>query len=282
MADWKGRGGGRKSSHPPAVSGTGGPGRGGGRGSGQSKISSRGSWVGHGKGRPSGQPQIAAPTLGGFSPQAAALKLASMAAYELRDYILGVHNNSWEGRGKGRKGPQASIKPGSLLGARSQASTKHMLSQTGGKVDQHIADPEGAYVFCLEIDGIEVAQFLECSGLKTSTTVFELEEGGMNHRVHKLPGQSKWENITLRYGVTGDVSLLGWRGDIIQDNFGSSVRKNGAIVVKNNQMEVVRRYNFQDAWPVSWEGPSFNSQSNELAIEAIELAHNGIEITAVK
>jgi len=151
-----------------------------------------------------------------------------------------------------------------------------------GTLDKHVADPQGAYIFCLEIDGIEVAQFLECSGLKASTTVFELEEGGMNHRVHKLPGQSKWDNLQLRYGVTGDVSLLGWRGKVHEDNFGTDLRKNGAIVVKNNQMQVVRRYNFKDAWPVSWEGPAFNSNSNELAIESIELAHNGIEVTAVK
>jgi phage tail-like protein len=151
-----------------------------------------------------------------------------------------------------------------------------------GTLDEHVADPQGAYIFCLEIDGIEVAQFLECSGLKASTTVFELEEGGMNHRVHKLPGQSKWDNLQLRYGVTGDVSLLGWRGKVHEDNFGTDLRKNGAIVVKDNQMQVVRRYNFKDAWPVSWEGPAFNANSNELAIESIELAHNGIEVTAVK
>jgi phage tail-like protein len=76
--------------------------------------------------------------------------------------------------------------------------------------------------------------------------------------------------------------LLGWRGDVIGDNFGQDMRKNGAIVVKNNQMQVVRRYNFMDAWPVSWEGPAFNANSNELAIESIEIAHNGIEVTAVK
>ena len=67
-------------------------------------------------------------------------------------------------------------------------------------------EPEGNYVFALEIDGVAIANFMECSGLKTSTQVFELEEGGVNHRVHKLPGQSRWENVTLRYGVTSDTS----------------------------------------------------------------------------
>ena len=52
--------------------------------------------------------------------------------------------------------------------------------------------------------------------------------------------------------------------------------------MKNNNMQVVRRYNFKAAWPVSWEGPSFNSQANELAIESIELAHDGIEVQVIK
>jgi phage tail-like protein len=139
-------------------------------------------------------------------------------------------------------------------------------------------DPEGNFIFALEIDGQEVAQFLECSGLKSTTEIFELQEGGMNHRVHKLPGQSRWENLQLRYGVTGDVSLLKWRNEILNDEFDFGKRRKGSIVVKNNQMEVVRRYNFVDAWPVSWEGPSLSSSGAELAIEMIELAHSGISV----
>ena len=54
------------------------------------------------------------------------------------------------------------------------------------------------------------------------------------------------------------------------------------VIVKNNNMQVVRRYNFKAAWPVSWEGPSFNSQSNELAIESVELAHDGIEVQVIQ
>lgn len=140
-----------------------------------------------------------------------------------------------------------------------------------------IEEPEGNFVFELEIDGVAVANFLECSGIKTSTQVFELEEGGMNHRVHKLPGQSRWENITLRYGVTSDTSLLSWRNEILDDGF--KARRNGAIIVKNNAMEEVRRYSFINAWPVAYEGPQFSSQGAELAIEMIEIAHHGITVS---
>ena len=140
-----------------------------------------------------------------------------------------------------------------------------------------IVDPEGNMLFALEIDGIEVANFLECSGLKTSTEVVEIQEGGLNQYVHKLPGQSRWENITLRYGVTGDTSLLEWRTEVLQDEYGS--RRNGAIVVKNLAGEEVRRYSFKLAWPVAWEGPAFNAGGADLAVEMLELAHHGIEVS---
>lgn len=140
-----------------------------------------------------------------------------------------------------------------------------------------IVDPEGNFVFELEVDGIMIAQFLECSGIKTSTQVFELEEGGVNHRVHKLPGQSRWENLVLRYGVTSDTSLLSWRNEILQDGF--TKRRNGAVIMKNREMTEVRRYSFVNAWPVAYEGPSFVANGAELAVEMVELAHHGLTVS---
>ncbi|MDP2312180.1 MAG: phage tail protein [Pseudomonadota bacterium] len=148
---------------------------------------------------------------------------------------------------------------------------------SSGEMHPRVADPEGNFIFTLEIDGIEVAQFKECSGLKSSTAIFELEEGGMNHRVHKLAGQSRWENITLRYGVTSDSTLLSWRNEVLQDEF--SLRRNGSVVMKTLQMQEVRRYNFVQAWPVAWEGPSFDANAADLAVEMVEIAHHGISVT---
>lgn len=218
-------------------------GRGGGRNLGQPSVETTGG-VGAGGGRASGQPNI-------------------------------TTRNSWAGSGGGRAGGQPSLSAANAMGARSAAATATWRNGGG----DHVADPEGNYIFALEIDGIEIAQFLECSGLKSVTDVFELQEGGMNSRVHKLPGQSRWDNLVLRYGVTNDVSLLKWRDEILQDEFGRGSRRNGSVVVKNNQMVVVRRYNFVDAWPVSWEGPSLAASSAELAIEVIELAHHGVYVS---
>jgi len=192
----------------------------------------------------------------------------------------------WKGRGGGRAGSQPSIEePAKSAGygeARGGGKVKATKSEVKSRADggeTKYMDPEGNYFFALLVGKEEIAHFTECSGLKSSTEIFELQEGGMNGMVHKLPGQSKWDNITLRFGTTKDTTLVAWRYEVLADEFGEGSRRNASIVVLNNQRQVVRRYDLLDAWPVSWEGPSLSANGNELAVEAIELAHHGISIS---
>ena len=137
-------------------------------------------------------------------------------------------------------------------------------------------DPYGNYFFVLEIDNTEVAHFMECEGLKNSAQVFEIEEGGLNGRTYKRPGQSRWENIVLRYATNTSMRLLQWRDKFLQDQFGN--RMDGSISLKNNAGDTIRQWHFKGAWPVSWEGPTLNSGQSELAIETIEIAHEGLTV----
>lgn len=137
-------------------------------------------------------------------------------------------------------------------------------------------NPYGNYYFSLELAGIEVAHFMECSGLKSSSQVFEIEEGGLNSRTHKRPGQSRWENIVLRYASSTSTHLLSWRDTFLRDQFGD--RRDGTITLMNNAGEPIRSWSFKNAWPVSWEGPQLNSGQSELAIETLEIAHDGLSV----
>jgi len=140
-------------------------------------------------------------------------------------------------------------------------------------------DPWGNYYFSLEVDKVEIAQFLECSGLKTSATVFEIEEGGLIAHTHKRPGYSKWENIVLKRAVHKGTAFEEWRDKYLQTPDGGWSDRStttGAIVVRNNAGEELRRYTINGCWPVSWEGPSFNAGGSELAVETLEIAHEGI------
>lgn len=157
-----------------------------------------------------------------------------------------------------------------------KASPKHKASP-GSKED---TDPAGNYYFALEInDGsqsYEVAHFMECSGIKNASEVFEIAEGGYNGNVHKRVGQSKWENIVLKYATSSSTFLLEWRDRFLQDQFDKRTKYSGSIAIFNNQKQVVRRYHFTNAWPVSWEGPSLNSGGSDLAVETLEIAHDGL------
>lgn len=140
-------------------------------------------------------------------------------------------------------------------------------------------DPYAGHYFALEINGNQVAHFLECSGLKSVATVFEIEEGGMNGMTHKRPGQSKWENIVLRYATNASLALLEWRDQFLRDQFSSREGNTGAVVLYDNAGKEIRRFSFQHCWPVSWEGPQLNAGSSELAVETLEIAHEGITVS---
>jgi phage tail-like protein len=137
-------------------------------------------------------------------------------------------------------------------------------------------DPYGRFNFRLEIDGVVKAAFSEVSGLASETEVIEYREG--NEKVNtprKIPGLTKYTNITLKRGVTTDTSLWNWRKTVIDGNVR---RANGSIVLLDESREEILRWNFRNAWPCKWEGPTLQASGNEVAIESIEIAHEGIEL----
>jgi phage tail-like protein len=137
-----------------------------------------------------------------------------------------------------------------------------------------IPDPYGSYNFLVELDGISRAAFQECSGFDSTIDIIEHREGGENTTLRKLPGLTKYSNIVLKWGVTDDMDLNNWHKQAIQ---GDLQRKNGSIVLLNRLGEEVARWNFVRAWPSKYDGPDFNAEGTEVAIETMELAHEGVE-----
>ena len=137
-----------------------------------------------------------------------------------------------------------------------------------------IPDPYGNFNFTIEIDGIERAAFQECSGFDSTIDVIEHREGGENTTLRKLPGLTKYSNITLKWGMTNDRELYDWHRRVVE---GEIERKNGSIVLRNRKGEEVARWNFVRAWPTKWDGPDLNAEGNDVAIETLELAHEGVE-----
>ena len=136
-------------------------------------------------------------------------------------------------------------------------------------------DPYKRFNFLVEIDGVQVAGFSECSGLSTETDVIEYREGNERGGVRKLPGLTKYANIVLKRGFTRSRELWNWRKVVID---GGVERRSGAIVLLGENHVPVARFQFREGWPAKWEGPSLNAKSSEVAIETLEIAHEGLEV----
>jgi phage tail-like protein len=135
-------------------------------------------------------------------------------------------------------------------------------------------DPIPNLNFLVEIDGITRAAFQTVSGFDSTIDVIEHREGGDNLTPRKLPGQTKHANIVLKWGLTADDELYRWHRDAVRGNL---QRKNGSIILLDRAGREVVRWNFYNAWPSKWDGPDLNAEGNDVAIETLELAHEGIE-----
>jgi phage tail-like protein len=128
--------------------------------------------------------------------------------------------------------------------------------------------------FLVEIGSEVVAHFQECSGLTREVEVFEYLEGGNNEFAHKLPGRVKYSNITLKRGLTDNAQFASWRPKIEGGKL-TVERKNISIILFNHKGTTVKTWDVTRAYPVKWSGPDLRSSSMEIAIETLELAHEG-------
>lgn len=131
-------------------------------------------------------------------------------------------------------------------------------------------DPYRGYRFRVELDGVERGAFQECSGLDFSQDPIEYREGPDPLYSRKLPGLTKYSNITLKWGITYDEELWDWRDQALK---GTIVRKNGSIILVDDEGNDKTRWNFEAGWPAKWTGPTFNATANEVAVETLEIAH---------
>lgn len=136
-------------------------------------------------------------------------------------------------------------------------------------------DPYRGYNFLLEINGATRAGFTECSGLEVTVDALDYREGSEGPAVRKLPGLLKYTVISLERGIAADADLWHWAKKTTD---GLAERKNGSIVLRDETGAEKIRWNFREAWPTKWTGASFNASGNEVAIETLEIAHEGLEL----
>lgn len=141
-----------------------------------------------------------------------------------------------------------------------------------------ISDPVASLNFALEIQGITTAMFREADGFSNETEVIEHRQQTVDGRiiVQKIPGNTKWNNIVLKRGMVEDQSLWKWRKKVLDGDI-KGARVNGSVVGYDEKGTEIIRYNFKNGWPCKWEASAMNATGNEVVIETIEIAHEGLE-----
>ena len=150
------------------------------------------------------------------------------------------------------------------------------IKNGGGAAEMATAerkDPYLSFRFLVELRGLIVGGFSEVSGLQAETEIEELREGGVNDYVHKLPKNTKYPNITLKRGITDSDVLWNWHQDVVK---GHVERNTVSIILLDSERNEKWRWSFEHAYPVKWTGPELRADSNTVAVETVELAHNGI------
>ena len=142
-------------------------------------------------------------------------------------------------------------------------------------VGQRPQDPYRGFKFKVQIDGITKAGFREVSGLDAGTDAVDYRDGD-GTTMRKLAGLQKFSNITLKRGITTDQDLWKWRQDIIDGNIQKS-RKDGQIFLLDELGQDAAEWTFSQGWPTKWTGPAFNATANEVAIDTLEIAHEGLK-----
>lgn len=134
-------------------------------------------------------------------------------------------------------------------------------------------DPYRSYNFLVEIDAITRAGFQECSGLDSTQDPIEYREGNEGLTVRKLPGLNTFSNIALKWGIADDTELWELRQQVTE---GKVQRRNGSIVLLDDVGEEKARWNFREGWPTKWTGATFNATGTEVAVDTLEIAHEGV------
>ena len=137
--------------------------------------------------------------------------------------------------------------------------------------------------FVLAVDGLTSVSFSKCSGLAGDVGVEEYLEGGENRFAHRLPTRTSFPNLVLTRGAGPSTDLWNWFFEYHVT--GRVATRDGQVTLMTElegAMVPVRVWAFTDGWPVKLTGPELDAQSSALAVEAVEIAHHGLQLAKVR
>jgi phage tail-like protein len=135
----------------------------------------------------------------------------------------------------------------------------------------------GAFRFAVALDGVNYAAFTEFKLPNLDVQTMDIQEGGQNTYVHKLPIRVTVGPATLRHGITKDLTLLRWYMQVLKGDLANAY-KDITVVMYDTKRTPVMTWTFRHAYPVKWSGPTLKSDDNGIAVEEVEFIHQGFEV----
>src|SRR5262249_40018614 len=123
------------------------------------------------------------------------------------------------------------------------------------------------------ISDVALGGFSECSGLDMSLEVEEYREGGRNSEVLQFPTRVRWGKVTLKKGFASSGELWNWHYSFAE---GRGKRRDGVIALMNQLHIPVQAWYFRRGLPVRYTAPQLHAYQNQVAVESIEIAHEGL------
>lgn len=130
--------------------------------------------------------------------------------------------------------------------------------------------------FSVEFQGQVRGAFRECTGFGSENEVVESKASGPKGEfvIKKIPGRMKWNNITLKRGITDAMDMWTWRALVEQGKI-TEARVNALITMYSTDGQAIARWELVNAWPSKLSGPTANATNNEVALEELEITHEG-------
>jgi phage tail-like protein len=138
-------------------------------------------------------------------------------------------------------------------------------------------DPYRNFRFRLEIDSITQAGFSDVSGFDQTIDPIDYRVGNDPTFVRKLPGLTKFGNVTLKWGLTDNHDLYDWFETV---KSGQTERKTVAIVVQGEDGSDGPRFEIADCWPTKYDAMDLTAKGNDVSIETLELVNEGVKRTS--
>lgn len=125
--------------------------------------------------------------------------------------------------------------------------------------------------------GALLGGFQEVTGLDATLEIEDYKEGGLNDRVRKFPTRTTWSNLVLKSGIGIGDDLWNWHDAYVQ---GQGKRRDLIVVLENDLHIPLKMWQISRGLPIRYVGPTLNAKASDVAIQSVEIIHEGIQLTS--